>query len=160
MTALRAAVYVAPPIPFKNPGNGREGGIWSPISCTLIYSDKEAVLVDTPITIQQTTDLITWIKEIAPNRKLSYIYITHGHGDHFFGIPILLEHFTDAQPVATTATLRHMEQQIEDKVYNTTWESRFPGQIHRPFVLAKQLPSENEFYLEDKWQFQAVEVGH
>lgn len=49
---------------------------WSPISCTLLYSSTEAVLVDTPITVSQTQNLIKWIEDIAPNRKLRYIYIS------------------------------------------------------------------------------------
>ncbi|KAL2222619.1 hypothetical protein M432DRAFT_595257 [Thermoascus aurantiacus ATCC 26904] len=54
-----------------------------------------------------------------------------------------------------------MEQQIEGQVYKTTWESRFPGQIYRPFTLAKALPPNNQFFLgKNRWCFQAVEVGH
>lgn len=53
-----------------------------------------------------------------------------------------------------------MEQQTGEKAYNATWESRFPGQIYRPFTLAKPLPESNQFKLEDRWLFQAVECGH
>jgi glyoxylase-like metal-dependent hydrolase (beta-lactamase superfamily II) len=160
MSELRSAVYVAPPVPSLGPGPNSEGAVWSPISCTLIYSAKESVLVDTPITTKQTEELVAWIKKIAPNRKLSYIYITHGHGDHFFGIPVLLRYFPEAVPVATTATVTHMEQQIEEQFFNAMWESRFPGQIYRPFAVAKPLSDGNQFKLEDHWVFQAVECGH
>ncbi|KAI2468679.1 Metallo-hydrolase/oxidoreductase [Annulohypoxylon bovei var. microspora] len=160
MSELRSAVYVAAPIPIQGPSPKAKGGIWSPISCTLIYSSKEAVLVDTPITMKQTEELIVWIEKIAPNRKLSYIYITHGHGDHFFGIPVLLKRFPEAIPLATAATVSHMRQQTEEKFYNATWESRFPGQIYRPFTMAQELPASNQFKFEDHWLFQAVECGH
>ncbi|KAI1458713.1 Metallo-hydrolase/oxidoreductase [Annulohypoxylon moriforme] len=160
MSELRCAVYVAPPIPIKSPSSKAKGAVWSPISCTLIYSSKEAVLVDTPVTTQQTEGLIAWIEKIAPNRKLSYIYITHGHGDHFFGIPVIQKRFPEAIALATTATLNHMKQQVEEKFFNETWESRFPGQIYRPFTLAQALPVSNEFKLQDRWVFQAVECGH
>lgn len=159
MSDLRAAVYVAPSIPIHAPGANSKG-VWSPISCTLIYSADEAVLVDTPITTTQTEKLIQWIEKIAPNRKLSYIYITHGHGDHFFGIPVLLKRFPETVPIATAAVVKHMEQQIEERVFKETWESRFPGQIYQPFVLAKPLPADNQFKLGNRWVFEAIECGH
>ncbi|KAM0553986.1 hypothetical protein ACHAPJ_007061 [Fusarium lateritium] len=162
MAELRCAVYVAPPTPAIRPPPGNSTGDWSPISCTLIYSAKEAVLVDTPITIKQTEDLIEWIEKIAPNRKLSYIYVTHGHGDHFFGIPLLRKTFPEAVPVATPGTVRHMEQQISEPYFTETWDYRFPGQIHRPFELAQPLLEETglQFKLQDRWTFRAIECGH
>ncbi|KAH8593076.1 beta-lactamase-like protein [Bisporella sp. PMI_857] len=162
MPGLRVAVHVAPPIAF-HPVPPSVGGVWSPISCTLIYSNNEAVLVDTPITIKQTEELIAWIEEIAPNRKLSYIYVTHGHGDHFFGIPTLLKRFPEATPVATHKVIEHMKQQVEEPFFSTMWKARFPGdQIYQPqeSTLPTTLPDDNQFVLEGRWVFQAVECGH
>lgn len=162
MTGLRTAVYIAPPIPVIRPPPVTTTGSWSPISCTLIYSANEAVLVDTPITKHQTKGLIEWIERIAPNRKLSYIYITHGHGDHFFGMPLLLDRFPEAVPLATLGTVKHMEQQITEPYFSKTWEYRFPGQIAQPFKLATPLSEASGliFKLENRWTFQAIECGH
>ncbi len=94
---LYASIYVAPPITFTAP-NGKPGGQWSPISSTLIHTTTHAVLVDTPITKQQTSELISWIeKTLHPGAQLKYIYITHGHGDHWFGINMLLKRFPGAK---------------------------------------------------------------
>ena len=76
MSSLRAAVYVSKPIPSQNPDGTGPRGVWSPISSTLIYSEKEAVLVDPPMTTRQTRELINWIEEHAPSVKVSYVYIT------------------------------------------------------------------------------------
>ncbi|KAH7053134.1 beta-lactamase-like protein [Macrophomina phaseolina] len=162
MTSLRSAVYVAPPIPFLNPSKpGKPAGVWSPISCTLIYTATSAVLVDTPITIEQTTALINWIKRIAPNRRLTYIYITHGHGDHWLGLPLLLQHFPSAKPLATPGTIAYMKSSIAGSGFDDYWEARFPGQIARPFVLAEPVPAGGEFVLEPgRHALRAVEVGH
>ncbi|KAL4813473.1 hypothetical protein BDW67DRAFT_192870 [Aspergillus spinulosporus] len=81
MSDLRSAVYIAQPIPYA-PVRPSVGGVWSPVSCALIYSAKEAVLDDSPITLVN-------------------IYITHGRGDHFFGIPVVQTHFPGAKAVAT-----------------------------------------------------------
>ncbi|KAH6717144.1 beta-lactamase-like protein [Leptodontidium sp. MPI-SDFR-AT-0119] len=157
MSSLRADVYTAPPIPWKKP-NGKTGGLWSPIACTLIHGSKEAILIDTPITIAQTNDLIAWIKATIPSKRLTKIYITHGHGDHWFGIPTLLEHFPDAEPVATAATVRYMEGHIEPGSFRKSWGTQFPGEIEERFVLAKPLPQNNEMELEGN-VLKAVEVG-
>jgi glyoxylase-like metal-dependent hydrolase (beta-lactamase superfamily II) len=78
-SALRADVYVAPAIPVHS---GEWS--WSPTACTLVHGEQEAVLIDTPLTSAQTQDLVDWIKSIILNKRLTTIYITHGHGDHFF----------------------------------------------------------------------------
>jgi glyoxylase-like metal-dependent hydrolase (beta-lactamase superfamily II) len=56
---------------------------WSPISSTLISGKRDAVLVDTAITVDQNQKLVDWIAHSGKN--LAAIYATHGHGDHFFG---------------------------------------------------------------------------
>lgn len=159
---LRFAVHVAAPIPCVDFMHGaKEGSTWSPISCTLVYSDTEAVLVDIPVTINQTKELIEWIEKVAPNRKLSYIYITHGHADHFLGLSQPIERFPEAVALATKGTIEHAEQQLSEDYFPRIWEAFFPGgQIYKPIARPKQLPGSNEFKLLDRWLFQAVEVGH
>ena len=159
---LRFAVHVAPPIPCVDFINKVDKGhTWSPISCTLVYSETEAVLVDTPITTNQTRDLIAWIETVAPNRTLSYIYITHGHADHFLGLTQLLQRWPGAVPLATEATIAHIEHQLDEKTFTNTWEAFFPGgQIFKPITKPKPLTGSNEFHLQSRWLFQAVEVGH
>ena len=160
MTTLKAAVHTAAPIPVQKPDGSGPAGVWSPIACTLIYSEDEAVLVDTPITIQQTRLLINWIEETAPNRKLTYIYITHGHGDHWFGIPLLLQRWPDAVPIATSGTIRHMKDTVESPVWDRVWGPMFPGQIYKPFTFAQPLGEDKTFYLSGRWALHAVECGH
>jgi glyoxylase-like metal-dependent hydrolase (beta-lactamase superfamily II) len=157
MSTLRADVYVAPPIAFKRP-DGKDGGFWSPITSTLIHGDKEAILVDTPITISQTKDLADWIEKVLGGRKrLTTIYITHGHGDHWFGIPYLVKRFPGVEAVAMPAVISHMKNQINPDTYKKTWGSQFPGQIDEEFKLPRPLPG-NELVLEGH-MMQVVEVG-
>jgi glyoxylase-like metal-dependent hydrolase (beta-lactamase superfamily II) len=62
---------------------------WPTISSTLISGERDAVLVDTPITVEQARALSDWI--VASRKNLTAIYATHGHGDHFFGTSTVLE---------------------------------------------------------------------
>ncbi|KAJ5896688.1 uncharacterized protein N7473_006087 [Penicillium subrubescens] len=161
MSGLRVSVYTVPPVACVDHVSHQQNTTWSPESCTLVYSENEAVLVDTGITINQNKELIKWIEETAPGRKLSYIYITHGHADHFLGLPLLLQRFPEAQAVATEATVRHIEQQISEPYFSSTWVAFFPGgQLYTPQQPPKVLPRDNKFVLEDRWTFEAIECGH
>lgn len=158
MPSLRADVFVALPIPFKGV-NGIADGVWSPISCTLIHGEREAVLVDTPVTIDQTEELIEWIEKRVPGKRLTKIYVTHGHGDHWFGIPLLVRRFPGVQTIATAGTIEHMKGQISPTTFLEFWTACFPGgQIPEQTEMATPLGPSNEFYLEGH-VFKAVEVG-
>ena len=54
---------------------------WVANTTTLVYGEREALLVDTFLSDEQTAELAEWIA--ASERRLSTIYITHGHPDHF-----------------------------------------------------------------------------
>ena len=70
---------------------GTEALQWVANTVTLIYGDRDAVLVDTFLSAEQTRELVDWIA--ASGKNLTAIYVTHAHGDHFFGIGMLEERF-------------------------------------------------------------------
>src|SRR5258705_1818026 len=77
-------VFVTPGIPVVTRAEvppGSERRMFSPISSTLIYGKRDAVLVDTFITVEQVRAQMDWVAARAKN--LTMIYATHGHGDHF-----------------------------------------------------------------------------
>lgn len=155
---LQADVYVSSRLPIAIKRLG-ESSSFSPISCTLIHGDAGAVLVDTPISTPQTEDLVSWIKETAPGKDLRYVYITHGHGDHWFGITVLRKHWPNLRALATPGTIEHMKEQIKPEILNGTWLTLFPGnQIPQPLELAEAM-DEPVFELEGH-EFHAIEVGH
>ncbi|KAK5061506.1 hypothetical protein LTR84_008050 [Exophiala bonariae] len=166
---LRASVFVSPPIPWTAP-SGKVGGPWSPISSTLIRTTTSAVLVDTPITEAQNASLADWIERELSNgterpASLDYIYITHGHGDHWFGTNALKRRFPGVRVVATPDVVAHMRGQIEPKSFARSWGSQFPKQIDMGFVLAEPLAASGEFQIRDgvtdeTFTLRAVEVGH
>lgn len=93
---------------FTSPAPDLRGGVgtFSPVTSTLILGEREAVLVDTQFTGAQVDALGDLVA--SSGRRLTAIYITHGHVDHYFGLGRLLARFPDARPVATRAVADHI----------------------------------------------------
>ena len=94
---------------------------WSPISSTLISGKRDAVLVDTAITVDQNQKLVDWIAHSGKN--LTAIYATHGHGDHFFGVNTIQKKFPKARFVATSEVIAVMRKQASVPVVESYWKS-------------------------------------
>ena len=90
--------------------------------------------------------------------NLTTIYVTHGHGDHFFGIGALLDRFPNARAVATPDVVKLMRQQASPEVLANFWNPVFPGQIPDRLVIAEEL-KRNVIDLEGH-DLLVVEVGH
>jgi glyoxylase-like metal-dependent hydrolase (beta-lactamase superfamily II) len=132
---LAIEVYTTPGRPFASTAQPEGPGdlpTWSPSSATLIYGDRDAILVDTLITYDQVDALADWIE--AKGRRLSRIYITHGHGDHWLGLARLIDRFPGAIGLATAEVLA----QAADPAMAGYWEALFPGEI--PVAGEKVLP--------------------
>jgi glyoxylase-like metal-dependent hydrolase (beta-lactamase superfamily II) len=134
---------------------GKEDLMWVSNSSTLIYGERDAVLVDTFLTIDQSKALLNWV--IASGKKLTAIYLTHGHGDHVFGVGSLLEHFPDAKAVATPEVVAAMRAQMSPTSLDDFWRKLFPGQIPEQLPVADPLPG-NELELEGH-KLVAVDTG-
>jgi glyoxylase-like metal-dependent hydrolase (beta-lactamase superfamily II) len=132
-------VFLAPSIPAIAPDvpPGETARPWPPISSTLISGERDAVLVDTPITIEQSRALADWV--VASGKNLTTIYATHGHGDHFFGTSTVLERFPGARFVARPEVIKVMRQQASPESLETFWNPRFPGQIASQLAIAEEL---------------------
>ncbi|MDQ0497289.1 MBL fold metallo-hydrolase [Paenibacillus brasilensis] len=118
---------------------------WVANTATLIYGENDAVLVDTFTTVEQNQALVDWV--VASGKNLTTIYITHGHGDHFFGINMLQERFPNARAIATPEAVSTMPYQFSQVALDTFWNKLFPGQIPDKLVSAEALEG-NEFELE------------
>ena len=133
-------VFVTPGIPTVTsdlPLGTTQQQMWSPISSTLIYGKRDAVLVDAFITVEQADALVDWVA--ASGKNLTTIYATHGHGDHFFSASTVLQRFPRARLVATPDVVKIMRQQASPQSLASFWHPRFPGQISEHLVIAEEL---------------------
>ena len=135
---------------------GKEEWMWVPGSATLIYGEKDALLVDTLLTIEQAKALLEWVA--AHDKNLTTIYVTHGHGDHFFGLGAVLDSFPNARAVATPDVVKVMRRQASPEYVASFWRARYPGQIPERLVIAEEL-NENVIHLEGR-DLIAVPLGH
>jgi glyoxylase-like metal-dependent hydrolase (beta-lactamase superfamily II) len=155
---LSYQVFVSDPIPFSDTETAPNGDrrMFQPISSTLISGDRDAVLVDPPMTTDQTERVGKWVQNSG--KQLRHIFITHGHGDHWFGTAPLLRRFPGATVFASPGTIEVMHYHASPEVRAQAWDKSFPGQIPDAPVLATS-PSENQFELEGN-ELRIVEVGH
>ena len=150
-------VFVAPEKPFIAPAR-RVGDppAWDPTTSTLIFGARDAVLVDPLMTVREATALADWVA--LHDRRLTTIYITHGHGDHYFGLSVVLDRFPGARAVATAGTVEQMRKQITPEALNDGARTRFPGQIADTVPLAEPLEGAH-FELEGR-PLHVIETGH
>jgi len=120
--------------------SGNPDLMWVANSSTLIYGERDAILVDTFLTAGQSKTLLDWV--VSHGRNLTTIYVTHGHGDHFFGLVPLLDRFPDAKAVAVPDVVDEMKAQLSPASLDGFWRKRFPGEIAERLVAAEPLAGE------------------
>jgi len=79
--------------------------------------------VDTFLTTEQSQTLLDWV--VASGKNLTAIYVTHGHGDHFFGLASLLERFPRARAVATPEVVKAMHEHLSPAWIENFWRKLF-----------------------------------
>ncbi|GAA4598809.1 MBL fold metallo-hydrolase [Planotetraspora phitsanulokensis] len=158
LASLDFATYVSPPKPVVSDdlAPGAAERLWSPTTSTLIYGERDAVLVDPLLTVDEARHLVHWIT--SAGRKLTTVFVTHGHGDHFFGASVVLERFPEARFMATAGVVGRMRGQLSPEVLDGFWRPRFPGRLPERLIVAEPLDGDS-FELEGH-DLVAVELGH
>jgi glyoxylase-like metal-dependent hydrolase (beta-lactamase superfamily II) len=157
-SVLNWEVFVTPGIPIVTPSRPPDvqETYFQAMAATLIYGRKDAVLVDAFMTVRQANALADWVA--SKGRNLTTIYITHGHGDHWFGVGTLLERFPTARVLATPDTVKVMQMNASPQALDGAWKPGFPGQIPDRLVIAKELDGQT-IDLEGH-ELIAVDLGH
>src|SRR5262244_3890151 len=90
---------------------GKEDLAYVTNTVTLIYGERDAVLVDTFLSEQHSKELVDWV--VTSGKNLTTIYVTHAHGDHYFGLKRLLDRFPNARAFATASVAAAIQGQIK-----------------------------------------------
>ena len=135
---------------------GKEALAWVTNTVTLIYGERDAVLVDTFLSAQHSRELLDWV--VASGKNLTMIYITHGHGDHFFGLKLLLDRFPNAKAIATDGVVAAVRDQIKPDYVKSSGKRAFRVNFLRNWRRPEIL-KEDTIYLEGE-ELKVVELGH
>jgi glyoxylase-like metal-dependent hydrolase (beta-lactamase superfamily II) len=125
---LALDVFVVPYKPINGlvPPMGKGEATWPATAVSLISGKSDAVLIDTPLTPPDAAQVVGWVR--ASGKNLTTVYITHGHGDHFFGLATILEAFPHARAVTAAAIVPEARGQLSPDVMQF-WTAIFPDQI-------------------------------
>ena len=139
---LSIDVYVAPMRPYTPPDQLGEGEVatWAPSSSTLISGPTEGILIDALLTFENADQIAAWAKSFG--KKITGVYITHGHSDHWLGLARLLEHFPEARGYAAPEVVGRAAWEAEFNKTTKYWTSRFPGELPETPVVPEVLNSD------------------
>jgi glyoxylase-like metal-dependent hydrolase (beta-lactamase superfamily II) len=127
---LRAEVYIGPFLPFE-----QGGGTFAATTSTLVCGSSAAVLIDAQHIRADVAALAEFIGRTG--KRLTTIYITHGHADHWYGAGDLLATFPDARVVATAPVVEYINQAAE--IEGQQWAAMFGERVAKPTAVPEAL---------------------
>ena len=145
-TAPEKALVGERPYPFGPPM------AFDATTSTLIFGEDDAVLVDTLTTVAEAEALARWIE--LHHRRLTTIYITHGHFDHCAGLSVLLRHFPDARAIATPKSVAAMPRDPAELAF---YRRLFPGQL--PAAITLPEPYDGDTFSLEGHDLRIIEQG-
>ena len=154
---LSIDVFVSQMRPYRSPDQLGEGEVatWAPSSSTLISGPTEGILIDALLTFDNADEIAARAK--GSGKKITGIYITHGHSDHWLGLARLLEHFPEARGYAAPEVAGRAAWEAEFNKTTKYWTSRFPGELPETPVVPKAL--ETDEILVDGEVVNVIHVG-
>ncbi|MBP2334636.1 glyoxylase-like metal-dependent hydrolase (beta-lactamase superfamily II) [Saccharothrix coeruleofusca] len=148
-TTLTMSTFDAParPLNIPLPIDPPEGGwTWPPTSVTLIAGEDDAVLIDTLPTVEDSAELADWIE--ASGKRLTHVFITHAHVDHYLGTAALKARFPGVKVVSTAATARFIAEEQKTRRDTTAYAAIFADDIVGEIVIPEALPADGRIDLE------------
>src|SRR5438128_2998653 len=138
-SSLSIDVYVAPMRPYISPDQLGDGEVatWAPSSSTLISGPTEGILIDALLAFENADQIAAWAKSFG--KKITGVYITHGHSDHWLGLARLLQHFPEARGYAAPAVAGRAAWEAEFNKTSKYWTSRSPGELPETPVVPEVL---------------------
>jgi glyoxylase-like metal-dependent hydrolase (beta-lactamase superfamily II) len=119
------------------------------VNSTLVYGDKDAILIDSQFLLSEAHRLTAMILESKKN--LTTVYVTHPHPDHYFGLAVIKQAFPNAKLVALPATVAGIKAGWGPRY--KFWSATYGGNLPADPVIPEELQG-NTLMLEG----QALEI--
>lgn len=105
------------------------------VNSTLIYGEKDAILIDAQFRLSDAHRLVAAILESKKN--LTTVYVTHPHPDHYFGLVVIRQAFPNARFVALPACVAGIKASWEGRV--KAWKPQYGDNIPSNPVIPEAL---------------------
>jgi glyoxylase-like metal-dependent hydrolase (beta-lactamase superfamily II) len=125
---------------------------FSPTTATLILGAADAVLVDALMIVEDVDALGDMIA--STGKRLTTIFVTHGHGDHFFGSERLIARFPGARVVTTRGIVDYIDAHFEEGV--KTFSAYFGDAVSK--TSSRPSPLEGDVILLEGHELRVVQV--
>jgi len=113
ITALIASPVAAQPKPLEvEVLQTSAGSLFSNVA--LIKGEKDAVLVDPPFTMADAHRVVAMV--LDSGKRLTTVFVTHDHPDHFFAMEVIAEAFPEARIVANPVVVADIWKSLPAKV--------------------------------------------
>jgi glyoxylase-like metal-dependent hydrolase (beta-lactamase superfamily II) len=124
LVAFAAGAMAAPPSQlhvqvFTSPPEGIA------VNSTLIYGDRDAILIDAQFRLSDAHRLVAMILESKKN--LTTVYVTHPHPDHYFGLVVIRQAFPNAKFVALPRVVEGINASWQNRV--NAWKPQYGDNI-------------------------------
>ena len=99
---------------------------WPATTATLVSGERDAVLVDSLLTKAESQRLADWLAGFG--KRLTEVYVTHAHADHFFGLNTVLQANPGAKAVALADIVPFLREQVTP-AWMQIWASILPDPL-------------------------------
>jgi glyoxylase-like metal-dependent hydrolase (beta-lactamase superfamily II) len=147
-SSLGLRVFVSP----THVIGGDPNRTFSPTTATLIFGATDAVLVDALMITEDIDALGDMIA--STGKRLTTIFITHGHGDHFFGSERLIARFPGARVVTTRGIVDYIDSHFDEAT--KTFTAYFRDSITKTTL--RPSPLEGDVVVLEGHELRVVEV--
>ena len=127
---LHSDVFIGPFLPFE-----QGPGTFAATTSTLVTGPSEAVLIDAQHIRTDVAALAEFIGRTG--KRLTTIYVTHGHADHWYGAGELVARFPGARVVATAPVVEYINQAAEIEAQQ--WAAMFGERVAKATAVPETL---------------------